>query len=80
MKKSILGIGVFTLLVSCGGYTTEQGEAAEKMCECMEESEITDYDIKYFECDMMLKNTYKPEVFEEGTWPEALEEKCPDLN
>jgi len=26
-----------------------------------------------------LKATYDVEVFEEGSWVEALEEKCPDV-
>lgn len=80
MKIGTIVLGSAFFLAACGGYTEKQGEAAEKMCECMEQSDIEDYDIKYFECDLALKTEFAPETFEEGTWPDALDDKCPDLN
>ena len=79
MKKTILGVGIIIGLVSCGGFTEEQGKAAEAMCECMEGDPYGNFDINYFECDMELKGTYGTETFEEGSWLEAMEEKCPDV-
>lgn len=79
MKKTILGVGIIIGLASCGGFTEEQGKAAEAMCECMEGDPYGDYDINFFECDAQLKTTYGTETFEEGSWIEALEEKCPDV-
>ncbi|MGB1102585.1 MAG: hypothetical protein ACPG21_03065 [Crocinitomicaceae bacterium] len=78
MKKVITGIGLLAL-VSCGGYSEEQGSAAEEMCACMEADAFGDFDINYFECDAEVKGNHGTEVFEEGSWIEALEEKCPDL-
>ncbi|MFT5824017.1 MAG: hypothetical protein ACI8ZM_005283 [Crocinitomix sp.] len=79
MKKAILGVGIIIGLTSCGGFTEEQGKAAEAMCECMEGDPYGDYDINFYECDIQLKVTYGTETFEEGSWVEALEEKCPDV-
>ncbi len=79
MKKIILGLGVVALLASCGGFTEEQGKAAEGMCECMENDPYGDFDINWFECDAQLRETYGTETFEEGSWVEALEEKCPEV-
>ena len=79
MKKTILGIGMIIGLVSCGGFTEEQGKAAEAMCECMESDPFGDFDINFFECDAQLRKSYGTETFEEGSWVEALEEKCPDV-
>jgi len=78
MKKIGLGLGLLAL-VSCGGFTEEQGKAAEEMCSCMDANAFDDFDINYFECDTEMKGKYGTEVFEEGSWVEALEEKCPDL-
>ncbi|MDA7803213.1 hypothetical protein N8987_01380 [Crocinitomix sp.] len=80
MKKTLIGFGIVALMASCGGYSETQGEAAVEMCECMAQDAYGDYDINYYECDVQLHEKYDPEVFEEGSWPEALEEKCPDLN
>jgi len=79
MKKTILGVGMIIGLASCGGFSEEQGKAAEAMCECMEGDPYGDFDINYFECDMQLKESYGTETFEEGSWLEAMEEKCPDV-
>ena len=78
MKKIITGIGLLTL-VACGGYSDEQSTAAEEMCNCMDADAYGDFDINYFECDTEMKGKYGTEVFEEGSWLEALEDKCPDL-
>lgn len=79
MKKTILGVGIIIGLASCGGFTEEQGKAAEALCDCMEGDPYGDFDINFFECDLQLRNTYGTETFEEGSWVEALEEKCPDV-
>lgn len=79
MKRIILSAVVIVGLTACGGYTEEQGKAADAMCECMEADAFGDFDINWFECDAQLKGTYAMEVFEEGSWVEALEEKCPDV-
>lgn len=77
MKKIILGTGIILGLTACGGFTDEQGKAAEAMCTCMEADTHGDFDINFYECDLQLRETNKPEIFEEGSWVEALEEKCP---
>ena len=74
----IVGLGLLAL-ASCGGFTEEQGKAAGEMCDCMDADTHGDFDINYFECDTEMKGKYGTEVFEEGSWVEALEEKCPDL-
>ena len=79
MKKAILGLGVIIGLSSCGGFTDDQGKAAEDLCGCMESDQFGDFDINWAECETALKVTYSTEVFEEGSWLEALEEKCPDV-
>ncbi len=79
MKKIVLSATVILGLIACGGFTEEQGKAADAMCECMAADAYGDFDINWFECDTELKATYKMEVFEEGSWVEALEEKCPDV-
>jgi hypothetical protein len=45
----------------------------------MEGDPYGDFDINFFECDAQLRNSYGTETFEEGSWVEALEEKCPDV-
>ncbi len=79
MKKIVLSATVILGLTACGGFTEEQGKAADAMCECMAADAHGDFDINWFECDTELKATYDVEVFEEGSWVEALEEKCPDV-
>ena len=68
------------LLVSCGGYTDEQGKAANDFCDCMDKDEFGDFDINYFECDVELNNNYEGEVFADEGWTEALAEKCPEVS
>lgn len=79
MKKILMSLLVGTTLISCGGFTEKQGEAAGAMCDCMDKDTYGDFDINWFECDAELHDKYDPEVFEEGSWVEALEEKCPDV-
>ena len=79
MKKTFLAIGVVLLLASCGGFTEEQGKAAEAFCDCMAGDPYGDYDINFYECDLQLRESYGTETFEEGSWEEALDEKCPDV-
>ena len=78
-KNTFLILGLATGMASCGGFTEDQGKAADELCDCMEKDEFGDFDINYFECDTKLKASYGMEVFEEGSWVEALEEKCPDV-
>lgn len=79
MKRIVLGITLTVGLVSCGGYTEEQGKAADALCECMETAAYGDFDIDFYECNAALEATYSTETFEEGSWLEALEEKCPEV-
>ena len=79
MKKIFLGLGFAMVLASCGGFSEEQGKAADDMCECMENDSYGDFNINWFECDAQLRAAYGTETFEEGSWIEALEEKCPDV-
>lgn len=79
MKRSFLAIVLLAGLSACGGYTEEQGKAAEAMCDCMAADAHGDFDINWFECDTELKENYPTETFEEGSWVQALEEKCPEV-
>ncbi len=79
MKKITLIALTGLALSSCGGYTEEQGKAADAMCDCMEKDTYGDFDINWFECDAQMNEKFDPAVFEEGSWIEALEEKCPDV-
>jgi len=70
---------LFIGLVSCGGYTEDQGKAAVDFCECMKNGETGDFDIDYSICEIEVNNNYEPEVFGDEGYTEALEEKCPDV-
>ncbi len=79
MKKNIVVITLLLGLTACGGYSEEQGKAAMSMCDCMEKDTYGNYDINWLECDIEMKEMYEPEVFAEGSWIEALEDKCPSI-
>jgi len=79
MKKGLMIITTGLVLASCGGYSDEQGKAANDFCDCMDKDAFGDFDINYFECDVELNNNYDGEVFADEGWTEALEEKCPDV-
>ncbi|OIQ34195.1 MAG: hypothetical protein BM555_04435 [Crocinitomix sp. MedPE-SWsnd] len=79
MKKGLMIIATGLVLASCGGYSDEQGKAANDFCDCMDKDAFGDFDINYFECDVELNNSYDGEVFADEGWTEALEEKCPDV-
>ena len=67
------------ILASCGGYSEEQGKAADDLCSCMENGETGDFDIDYSLCDMEINEKYDPEIFGDEGYTQALEEKCPDV-
>jgi len=79
MKKIVLSIGIAMSLVACGGYSDDQATAAEELCTCIENDAYGNFDINFFECDLELKEKYSTEIFEEGSWVQALEEKCPEV-
>lgn len=75
--KYLLLAGISTILMSCGGYTEEQGKAAEEFCDCMDKE--GDFDILFYECDLELMESYDNEMFADEGWALALEEKCPTI-
>ena len=76
MKKVVLAVSITMVLVSCGGFSEEQGKAAQELCDCIDADPYGNYDINYFECNTQLQEKYGTETFEEGSWAEALEENC----
>ena len=68
------------VLASCGGYSADQGKAANDFCDCMEADEYGDFDINYFECDVQINESYEGETFADEGWTEALAEKCPEVS
>lgn len=79
MKKGIFIIASGLLLASCGGYTEDQGKAADEFCECMEKETHGDFDIDFYECDLELIGKYDAITFADEGWSLALEESCPSI-
>lgn len=79
MRKIGIILGVSVALAACGGYSDEQGKAAEEMCKCMDANTHNDFDINWYECELAINAAYSPEIFEDDSWVEALEEKCPAI-
>lgn len=80
MKKIFIPILSIGILASCGGYSEEQGKAAEDFCKCMENGETGDFDIDYAICENEIINNHNPEVMADEGYSEALKEKCPDVS
>ncbi len=77
IKRSFI-IGLVAIgITSCGGYSEEQGKAAEAFCECMDAE--GDQDIIWYECDRAIVDEYGGEIMADAGWNSALEEKCPDV-
>lgn len=79
MKKGLFIIGATIALTSCGGYTEDQGKAADEFCECMEQEAYGDFDIDFYECDIQINSKYPGETFSDDGWSLALEETCPSI-
>lgn len=79
MKKGTFIIAAGLLLASCGGYTEDQGKAAEEFCGCMEKETFGDFDIDFYECDLQLMEKYDAITFADEGWGLALEETCPSI-
>lgn len=72
-------LGTAALLASCGGYTDDQANAADEFCNCMDNASSGDFDIDFFECDVMINEKYPGETFSDDGWSLALEETCPSV-
>lgn len=79
MKRVFITLSIGLLLASCGGYTEDQASAATEFCDCMEKDEFGDFDINFYECDLVIMEKYSPETFADEGWSLALEETCPDV-
>jgi hypothetical protein len=79
MKKASIIFATALLLASCGGYSEDQEKAADEFCACMEAETYGDFDIDFYECDVMINSNYPGETFSDDGWSLALEETCPTI-
>lgn len=77
--KTLIAAAGLTTLAACGGYTEDQGKAADQFCECMENGAFGDFDIDFAECTISTQAEYGGEIMADEGWALALEEKCPDV-
>lgn len=81
MIKRVTIVSIVVLgLTACGGYSEEQGKAADQFCECMDaelpEGDDMAQDILWMECEAQLMEDHGGEVMADEGFSSALEEKC----